>query len=489
MRRRTLISAAAASVFCAISPTVSALETGMQHAENIFDVIVAGSGLAGLSAALAAHESGARSILILEKGPLVGGHSVFASGSMTFIDTKRQLEGVSDTVDAFVEDARFVGGDINEPMVRMIGEDSAEAIDWLESHGVKFGQIPFRAFGGMKARCISSSGNFGAKHYVTTLYEAVRRSGVQTRLLEPVRDLQRKGDYWEVTVQPSGKSPSTLYAKSVVLATGGFTANVSMRMQYDPRLDGTLSTTANPQGHFFDGASGDGHKMAFKLGAAAVNMQNMIVMPYWNGRLLDYAGGEIYVDASGTRFVDETSSHLTISEKILALPDRSFWVITDSKTHKGANFGTKLAMGGIHKSESIGEMAASMGIPQGALKKTIDEFNIAVRSGNDPKFGRTLFLQTLDTPPFYWGKETLFVHGTLGGVRTDLDCRVLTEDNEPIHGLFAAGEIVGGVWGKDRMGGCALTACVVQGRRAGVSAAKQKKGSSRRNSPNKEKRS
>lgn len=473
MRRRTLISAAAAAVFSALSPAVSALEADRQQAENVFDVVVVGSGLAGLSAAVSAYESGARSVLILEKGPLIGGHSVFASGSMTFIDSKRQLEGVSDTVDDFVKDARIVGGDINEPMVRMIGENSADAIDWLESHGVKFGQIPFRAFGGMKARCISSSGNFGAKQYVTALFEAARRSGIQTRLLEPVVDLRRRGSYWEVTTQPPGKAPATLYAKSVVLATGGFTANVSMRMQYDPRLDGTLSTTANPQGHFYDGATGDGHKMAFKLGAAAVKMQNMIVMPYWNGRLLDYAGGEIYVDASGSRFVDETSSHLTISEKILALPDKAFWVITDSKTHKGANFGTKLAMGGIHKSESIGEMAATMGIPPGALQKTIDEFNAAVRSGNDPKFGRTLFLQTMDTPPFYWGKETLFVHGTLGGVKTDLDCRVLTEDNEPIPGLFAAGEIVGGVWGKDRMGGCALTSCVVQGRLAGSAAAKQ----------------
>lgn len=471
MRRRTLISAAAAAAVCALSPTVSALETESQQTESVFDVVVAGSGLAGLAAALAARESGARSVLILEKGPLVGGHSVFASGSMTFIDPKRQLEGVTDTVDDFVEDARFVGGDINEAMVRLIGENSGEAIDWLESYGIRFSPIPFRAFGGMKARCISAMSNFGAKQYVTRLHEAAKRSGIQIRLLEPVCDLLREGDYWKVTTHPSGRAYSTVYAKSVVLATGGFTANVAMRMKYDARLDSSLSTTANPQGHFYDGADGDGHRMAFKLGAAAVKMQNIIVMPYWNGRLLDYAGGEIYVDSLGARFVDETSSHRTISEKILALPDRAFWVITDSKTHKGANFGTKLAMGGIHKSESIGEMAAEMGMPLKSLQKTIDEFNAAVRSGNDPKFGRTLFLQTLDTPPFYWGKETLFVHGTLGGVKTDLDCRVLTEDDEPIAGLYAAGEIVGGVWGKDRMGGCALTACVVQGRLAGRSAA------------------
>ena len=283
--------------------------------------------------------------------------------------------------------------------------------------------------------------------------------------------LDFKDSRWIVTTQRKGKEKTPVTAKAVILATGGFSANVAMRQKYDSKLDADIKTTANPQGRYFEGATGDGHTLAFALGAQSVAMENIVLLPYWGGRLLDYAGGEIYIDTLGRRFIDETGPTQEIARAISELPDRTFWVITDSQTAKGANFGTKLAMGGIHKSDSVAEMALAMGIAPSELQKTLDRFNQFVKAGNDDDFGRKILGMPIAKPPFYWGKETLLVHGTLGGVKTDTRSQVLKTDQSVIAGLYAAGEIVGGVWGHDRLGGTALMAGIVQGREAGRNAA------------------
>lgn len=473
MDRRELLTATGLVALGLVPGTTAfAQNEALPVPPDTYDVVVVGAGIAGLSAAVAARQEGARKVLVLEKGPIVGGHSVFASGSLAFIDPKRQLEGVEDSIDLFVEDSRAVGGTIDEPMVRKVAEDSSEALDWLEAMGVKLGKIPFTPYGGLRARCLSAQGSAGAKHYIVQLMETAVATGIEVRKLEPVIDLQDQGGYWELTTSPKGRIDQTVFAKAVVLATGGFSANVKMRQEYDETLDASIMTTANPQGRFFEGAEGDGHLLAFNLGAQAVGMQNILLLPYWGGRLLDYAGGEIYVDTTGKRFTDETMATQAIAKVISELPDRTFWVITDSQTAKGANFGTKLAMGGIHKSDSVADMAVAMGIQPAELQKTLDRFNGFVKEGRDIDFGRTLLGQPIIKPPFYWGKERLLVHGTLGGVKTNTHAQVLRAGDSPIEGLFAAGELVGGIWGKDRLGGTALMAGVVQGREAGRNAAR-----------------
>ena len=465
MKRRDLIATAGVCAF-----GFSNFRPTQASEDSVYDVVVIGSGIAGFSAAVSAKQTGARKVLILEKGPIIGGHSVFASGSLAFVDPKRQLAGVEDSVDLFVQDARTVGGDIDEPMVRKIAQDSGAALDWLESMDVKLGKIPFTPYGGLRARCLSAQGSAGAKHYIVCLNAKASQLGVEVRKLEPVVDLIPEEKYWQLTTHPKGKDEHTIVSKTVILATGGFSANVLMRQKYNDKLGATIMTTANPQGRFFEGATGDGHTMAFKLGAEPADMQNILLLPYWGGRLLDYAGGEVYVDTLGHRFFDETAPTQEIAKAVSKLPDKTFWVITDSQTVKGANFGTKLAMGGIHKSDSVAEMAVAMGVTPSELQKTLDRYNCFVKTGKDSDFGRKLFAQPIEKPPFYWGKETLLVHGTLGGVKTDTKAQVLKTDQTEIPGLYAAGEIVGGVWGHDRLGGTALMAGIVQGREAGKNA-------------------
>ena len=148
------------------------------------------------------------------------------------------------------------------------------------------------------------------------------------------------------------------------------------------------------------------------------------------------------------------------------------WTITDAKSQKGANFGSKLSAGLVREARSLTALAHDIGISIERLSFTMNSYNRMVALGKDPRFGRTTFLQTIDTPPFYYGIERLCVHITMGGLLIDADARVLDRMNAPVPGLFAAGETTGGVHGRKRLGGNALTDAFVFGRIAGAGAAR-----------------
>lgn len=464
MKRRTLIGGALCAGLLG--------ETGaLRAAETRWDVIVVGSGLAGLSAAASALENGAKSVLVLEKGPLIGGHSLMSSGSLAAVSPKRQgPQGIEDSVERLLEDSRQVGLTPDEKLIRTIGEQSEDALDWLAALGVVFSSVVFQSLAGMHPRCVAASGAAAGRTYVLAVNRHVRALGGAVRLCADVTGMTRTDDGWLLT-GTDHEAPAGWRARNVILATGGFTANVGMRMRYDARLDGTIRTSANPRGDLFDGATGDGIVLGEKAGAALRTMDDMILLPFWGGRLLDYVGGDIYINSDGRRFVNEAASWGTIADAILALPDRALWVITDSRSHKGTSLGIKLANGTVTKSPDIESMAAGMKIPSRVLRETLDEYNRAAKAGFDPVTGKSVFTQCIDSPPYYWGREELYAHMTLGGLAADEKARVLTPAGEPIPGLYAAGETVGGIYGRDRVGGLSLMNCLVFGRIAGKEAA------------------
>lgn len=471
MLRRDLFAAALCSG--GLAPLPSWAKTGIAPADGIWDVVVAGSGLAGLCAAASALESGARHVLVLEKGPLIGGHSAFSSGSLSIVSPRRQKPlGIEDSVDLLVEDSRRVGGKINEAIIRFIGEKSEEDADWLESLGVPFSSMVFEAAAGLRARSIGMVGGRAGRFYVRAVHRHALKLGMQLRLDTPLKSIAREDGLWrfETGASPSG-TPLTGHAKALILATGGFTANVARRLLYDARLDATLHTTANPHGLVFDGAMGDGIDLGVSAGAACADMDKFLLLAYAGGKLLEYAGADIYLSMQGNRFVNEVASTGEIADALFGLPEKTMWVVTDSLSVKGAALGIKLANGSVRKSDSIAEMARGMGIAPQHLENVIRTYNESVDKGYDPQFGKTLFLQKIAKPPFYWGMEYLNVHNSLGGLVTDTEARVLTEAGTPVAGLYAAGETVGGIFGKDRLGGMALTAALVMGREAGQSAA------------------
>lgn len=173
MRRRDCLTGLCALAGLQFVPqTVLGLPKPIEElSENtsIYDVVVVGTGLAGHCAAISAKEAGAERVLMIDKAPLVGGHSALASGSIAFVDEKRQAaQGIVDSVDRFVSDARIAGGDINEESVRLIAEKSGPGLDWLESQGVRFSTNIFQAYGGMHPRCVTAFGNMGARRYISS---------------------------------------------------------------------------------------------------------------------------------------------------------------------------------------------------------------------------------------------------------------------------------------------------------------------------------
>lgn len=441
-----------------------------------YDVVVIGSGLAGLRAAVAARDAGARRVVILEKGPLVGGHSLYSSGTLSAVAPWRSHTGnFTDSVALFVKDALTIGGGTGDvARLAAIAQGSAAELDWLESLGVFFGE-PFTAASGLNPRCFTMPGNLAGRSYTIAAAGAVSAHGIPIHMNTRVTALTPRVNDWLITTvgttDPSGTT-DVISAESVVIATGGYTANVPLRCLADPRLTYDIRTTANPRGTVWDGADGDGLTLAKGAGARITTGAGVQTIPYWGGRLLDYAGADIYLTDEGERFIDETRPWNEITDAILALPDRHCWVVTDAKSFKGGTLGLKLINHVVTKSASVEAMARGMNIPEGTLTKTLKDYNQAVLNGRDPKTGKTQFAQTIDKPPFYWGRETIYVHTTLDGIDTDARSRVLTDEGVPIPGLFACGETVGGIFGRERMSGGALMNCLVMGRIAGENAAK-----------------
>ena len=162
-----------------------------------------------------------------------------------------------------------------------------------------------------------------------------------------------------------------------------------------------------------------------------------------------------------------------ISEAILAQSGRTCWVITDSRSRKGGTLGLKLADGTVRRSNTIEEMARAMDVPVNTLRRTISEYNEDVAKGLDRRFGKRIFTQAIDSPPYYWGREAVYVHMTLGGLAVSPEARLLDRRGMPIPGFWAAGETTGGIFGRGRPGGMSLITCLVQGRDAGRAAAER----------------
>lgn len=430
------------------------------------DVLVIGSGVAGLSAAISAKRRGG-SVCLIEKGAILGGHSLVSSGSIAAVDLKRQRSvGVEDSIKRFVEDAWRIGGECgNKDLLTRIATESSEALKLLENEGVKFGPV-FQATAGLHPRAFATIGPAAGRTYVVALAGLAVRLGVGIYLSTVAVDIKHTPNQFQIVVESRGQH-RLIKACRVVIATGGFTANHKLRQLSDPRLTSNLKTSANPNGLLWDGATGDGLLLAMSIGAARTYGMGVQLVPFGGGRLLDYAGGDIYLNDNGKRFVNEAASRSVLTDAILELQTQQFWVVTDSQSYKGATLGSKLLSGVVHKSNSIEEMAIGMGVRSDVLRRTLVEYNEGALKKEDKLFGKTVFTQTIDKPPFYWGRDGIYVHTTLDGLITDDKARVLDVDGKVIPNLYAAGEVVGGIFGRDRLGGAMLTNCLVMGKIAG----------------------
>ena len=485
------------------------------------DVVVVGAGGAGMTAAITAAAEG-KTVVILESQSMVGGNSVRATGGMNAGKTVYQDEnefgesagvektlktaaekyadnetitalaktvseqwaayqanptGYFDSVELMELDTMIGGKGINDPaLVETLCENSADAIDWLDEHGITLHNVS--SFGGASVKRIHRPVNAEGKtvsvgsYMIPLLQENCEKAGVKMMLDTTATEILTDANGAAVGVKATGASGETVTvnAKAVVLATGGFGANLDMVVKYKPELKGFMTTNA-------PGIQGQGIEMAEAIGAATVDMDQIQIHPTVeaNTAALITEGlrgdGAILINEEGQRFIDEVGTRDVVSAAEIAQTGSYSWLVVDQAMADASS----VIQGYIKKGYTVTgttyeELGKAMGVDAAAFAETMDKWNDYVEAKNDPDFGRTSFANPLNTAPYYAVKVTAGVHHTMGGLKINANTEVLNEKGEVIPGLFAAGEVTGGVHGANRLGGNAVADFTVFGRIAGAAA-------------------
>ena len=436
------------------------------------DVVIVGAGGAGMSAAITAKQQG-KTVLLLEKMPYVGGNTTKATGGMNAAETHYQAEqGIEDSVEQFVEDTMKGGHNINNPdLVRTMAEKSADAINWLDEIGAPLPKVSFSG-GATNARIHAPADGSGVGGYLVSCFsETMEKLGIEVLLETKANEIIMVDGAAAGVKAESPDKELTINAKAVILTTGGFGANEEMYCTYRPDLKGTVTTNA-------PGATGDGIVMAQTVGADLVDIEQIQLHPTVEQAtsMLITEGvrgdGAILVNQSGVRFVNELLTRDVVSAAELEQEGQYAYVIFDQNLREGLKATEKYIKNGIvTEGETIEALAEKLGIDPAVLAKTLADWNDAVAAGEDKEFGRTTGMEhDLSKAPYYAIKVAPGIHHTMGGVKINTNTQVIDTNGNVIPGLFAAGEVTGGVHGGNRIGGNAVADIVVFGRIAGANA-------------------
>lgn len=449
-------------------------EGGNPAAPQNYDVVIVGSGGAGLAAAIQACDEGAR-VVIIEKMPTIGGNTIKASVGMNAAETRYQkLRGIEDSKELFYEETLKGGKFKNNPvLLREFVELAPEAIDWLADHGIELNDITIT--GGMsidrthRPADRSAVGGF----LISGLVKNINKRNIEVLLETSVAEiLYENGAVAGVKVVDEYNDSRILYAKSVIVATGGFSANREMVIQYRPELDGFVTTNHK-------GATGSGIAMLQRIGADTVDMGEIQIHPtveQTTSYLISESirgGGAILVSQAGQRFFNEMETRDKVSAEIIALPEKSAWIIFDEQVRQNNKAADEyIAKGFVNSAPTVQELAVKLNMDQNALKATLDRYNQFVIKQKDEDFNRTTALRhPLNEGPFYAIRIAPGVHHTMGGVTINPDTAVLDSQKQVINGAWAAGEVVGGIHGANRIGGNAVADIIIFGILAGRNAA------------------
>ena len=451
------------------------------------EVAIIGGGGAGLAAAVSAHQNGAK-VLLVEKMPNVGGNTIISGSAFNAVDPKRQsAQGIEDSVEKHFQQTYEGGDKKGDPeLVRVLVENAYPTIEWLESLGMKFTDKVFTVLGALWPRSHKPVEPLGTG-YVNTFMNYINEHKDDITVLTEVeaKELLVDAEGAVTGFLAEGKNGKiTVNAKNgVIIATGGFGSNVEMRDQYNtiwPKLTNIKTTNHR-------GATGDGIIMAEKVNASIVQMENIQLLPMGDpvtgslsGNIEQGVENRIFVNAQGNRFVDEGARRDVMTKALMEQTDSMMWVIVDQHSYPTGdtvnNFNETIDSlvkeGRAYKADTLEDLAKQIGAEPANLVKAVEAFNASVDGAKD-EFGRTLFMDKLDTAPFYAGKRVPTVHHTMGGIKITPETRVVDQNGEIIKGLFAAGEVTGGIHGANRLGGNALADVHTFGRIAGATAAKE----------------
>lgn len=442
-------------------------------AENITtDVVVVGGGGAGLSAAIAAKEKGANVVLV-EKMLMLGGNTNYATAGINAANTKLQKKlGIEDSAELFYNDTMKGGKNVNNPeLVKKLTTDSANIIDWLTERGADLSEVVFTGGQSAKRTHRPTGGQAVGPVIVDALAETAEKDGIDVRTESEVTKLIKTGDkVTGVEVKHKGETYN-ITAKAVVMATGGFGANAKMVAEYKPSLEGFGSTNS-------PAITGEGIKMVKAVGGDLVDMTEIQTHPTVvhkkTAMITEAVRGEgaILVNREGKRFVSELETRDVVSKAELEQTGKSAFLVFDQEVREklGAINGY-VRKGFTVEGATVEELAGKIGVDAKGLVDTMTKYNGYVKAGEDKDFGKTALPRELVKAPFYAIEVSPAVHHTMGGVRINTNAEVLTADGKVIPGLFAAGEITGGVHGANRIGGNAVTDITVYGKTAGENAA------------------
>jgi len=499
-----------------------------EDVEKTADVIVIGGGGAGLAAAVSAHQNGA-SVMVIEKMPQVGGNTIISGAAYNAADQGRQSllpmtdlekQTVEDLIDAEQSDSEvkewqetlkkeweeyldsgkthlfdsptlhklqtYNGGDKlgDTKLVSILADNSLPAVEWLEDLGMKFTDHVFTVLGGLWSRAHKPEKPLGTG-YIETYMDYIDKNSSEIELMLETKAnsfIVENGAVTGVNAESNGAKVTLHANKGVVLASGGFGANVEMREQYNtlwPSLKDIKTTNHT-------GATGDGITMSQELNASIVGMEQIQLLPMGDpvtgslsGNIEQGVQNRIFVNKEGNRFVDEGARRDVMTKALMEQTDSSMWVIldkhsyptSDTKNNFNESIDSLVEAGRAFKADTLEELAKQIGVDADNLVKAVETFNETVDGKTKDAFGRTLFADKIDTAPFYAGARVPTVHHTMGGVEINENSQVLDVNGQIIKGLYAAGEVTGGIHGSNRLGGNALADITVFGRIAGESAA------------------
>ena len=456
--------------------TTGASEKGYTDPKELkeeYDMIIVGAGGAGMAAAIEAKDAG-KNPVIFEKMPVAGGNTLKSSSGMNASETKFQKEqGIEDSNDKFFEETLEGGhGTNNQELLRFYVDNSADAIDWLDSMGITLNNLTIT--GGMSEKRThrpedgSAVGGYLVDGLVKNVFEKDIPLFVNSDVTE-ITQTDGKVDGVKVTIEGEEK---TIKSQAVVVTTGGYGANFEMLEEQNPELKDYVTTNS-------EGTTGDGIKMIEALGGQTVDMDQIQIHPTVqqdNGVLIGEVvrgEGAIMVSQEGKRFVNEMDTRDNVSAAENKLKEKSSYLIFDDGVkERAAAIAFYEKQGFVVQSDSIEGLAKELDMDASNLEETLTTWNKAVADKKDAEFGReTAMDHALDSGNYYAIKIAPGIHYTMGGVIINTKTEVLDKDGKAITGLFAAGEVAGGLHGENRIGGNSVGDIIVFGRQAGKESA------------------
>ncbi|HEY4544354.1 MAG TPA: flavocytochrome c [Tissierellaceae bacterium] len=461
-----------------------AVASEKEKVEQTHDVVVIGAGGGGFAAAIEAKQAGA-DVVILEKLPVPGGNTLLSGGEYAAPNNWLQKDDAGDSVELFKEDILNGGDNIaNEELVEILAENALAGAEWLRDEI----NVPFEDelmfFGGHSVmRSLVPKDATGA-----TIINAQRQKAeelgipllLNTKATELITD--ETGRVVGVKAESEDKEYTFTANKGVVLATGGFGSNMEMRKENNKDMDENILSTNSV------GSTGDGILMAKEVGADVLDMEHIQTYPVCDpktGSLLYFGdsrmfGHAILVNQEGERFVEELERRDVISMAIKEQTDHIAYQLIDTFGYEDSRVGEKheaemnylFNQGLLVKADTLEEAAEYFDIDTETFVNTVNTYNEYVKEGEDKDFNKRLLTEPIEKGPFYLMKVKPAVHHTMGGVRINTDAQVLNTNGEVIEGLYASGEVTGGIHGTNRLGSNAIADIIVFGRIAGKNIAK-----------------